>query len=163
MTDGPDLLHGVLSEIWDRLQGIHQLRIVATSNAPLEVPWKGTGDGTVDAQVEGPMIIFTETGTWRIGQAHESRFRNVYRWSLAQGKIGLEHLRYGPSRPVHLFDLIPGDYIGTSETARLVPGRPHRCGDDVYEGVLAVAEVGVVLDWTIQGPNKSARVHIHYS
>jgi uncharacterized protein DUF6314 len=165
MIGDSDSMYRAIAEVWGRLQYVRHLRIVATSNAPPETPWKGTGDGSVDVQVEGLMIIFTETGIWHIGQGGEVRFGNVYRWSRASDRIRLERLRYGPSQPLHLFDLMPKSDPGTSESAHpvLAPVRPHRCGDDVYEGMLRIADEGIRLDWTIQGPQKAAEIHILYS
>ncbi|MBZ5535616.1 MAG: DUF6314 family protein [Acidobacteriia bacterium] len=165
MTDSPVLLHGLIAEAWDRLQCIRHLRIVAASHTPLGTSWIGRGEGRVGVQLDGPMIVFTETGIWHIGQADEVRFRNVYRWSRAEDHIRLEHLRHGPSRPVHLCDLISRDDVAISEVALqdLVPIRPHQCGEDVYESVLAVADDGIVLDWTIRGPQKAAEIHVVYS
>ncbi|MBZ5552071.1 MAG: hypothetical protein LAO21_05075 [Acidobacteriia bacterium] len=92
MTGGPDLFHGIIGEIWYRLQCVRHLRILAASEGPSEIHWSGSGDGTVNVQDNGPLVIFNETGIWRTGQVGEVHFGNVYRWSRAQDHIGLEHL-----------------------------------------------------------------------
>jgi hypothetical protein len=169
MADSSPLGHLILTEAWKRLQSIRQLQLVAFSYVPPSPSWEGKADVCVDVRRGYPStILFTERGTWRIGRSNEVPFSNIYRWTLAPNKIRLEHLRYGPSQPVSLIDLIPrhqGAPVGNSKVSPwILAGRyPHYCGSDLYSGTMGLAEHGMKLDWTIQGQQKAATIHIVYS
>jgi hypothetical protein len=73
------------------------------------IAWTGTGVGkvTTTSLAEG-VVSFTESGTWVSERGLEFRFSNVFRWSsVGPELIRLDHLRFGPDQPVHLFDLAP--------------------------------------------------------
>jgi hypothetical protein len=98
---------GPTAELWCRLRQVRSVRFVARSDSA--TGWSGVGTGSV--AVAGPaegVLTFAESGTWRSAAGRESRFHNVFRWALAGPElVRLEHLRLGPERPVHLFDLAP--------------------------------------------------------
>jgi hypothetical protein len=120
--------------------------------------WNGTGVGTVEVrQVKDRVITFTESGTWRPEVGPDTRFRNVFRWTLADDVLRLEHLRFGEDRPVYLFDLAPA---GGREWRSV---SPHHCKEDCYAAMLIVRDDGIVLRWTIDGPRKQEEIEYAYS
>lgn len=144
-------------ELWECLRRVRSLRFVARSASG--TGWDGVGIGSVDVQVPGGhALVFTETGRWQPEVGREIRFRNVFRWSLlVPDSIRLEHLRFGPDRPVLLFDMLrgPGD-VWTSAS-------PHRCRHDSYSAELRRQASGVLLHWVITGPRKSEHIEYSYS
>lgn len=144
-------------ELRECLRRVRSLRFVARSASG--TGWVGVGIGTVEVQAPGEFTrVFTETGTWHPEAGRETRFRNVFRWSLlGPDSIRLEHLRFGPDRPVLLFDMLrgPGD-VWTSAS-------PHLCRDDSYSAELRPQASGVLLHWAITGPRKSERIEYSYS
>ena len=105
--------------LWDGLQRVRSVRFISRSDTP---GWDGTGVGSV--AVESPseeVLVYTESGTWQPAKGRETRFSNVFRWTLTGPEsIRLEHLRFGADRPVFLFDVAPGS---SGEWASV---RPHR-------------------------------------
>ncbi|HEX7077444.1 MAG TPA: DUF6314 family protein [Candidatus Eisenbacteria bacterium] len=120
--------------------------------------WNGAGVGSV--VVDSPSVAaltFTETGTWRPVAGAETRFHNVLRWRRVEsGRIRLEHLRFGESRPVFLFDLAL-DATGSWRSVE-----PHVCGEDRYSADARVWEWGLHLRWEIAGPRKQAWIDYEY-
>ena len=120
--------------------------------------WNGNGSGSVAvATPDSGVLVFHESGIWRPEAGREFRFRNVYRWSLAEHQaVRLEHLRYGPERPVHLFDL-------TAESeAAWVSITPHQCRDDRYSARLQREDWGITLRWAIVGPRNHESIEYRY-
>jgi hypothetical protein len=92
------------NDLCDALRRVTALRFEARGLA-----WTGAGHGAVavSSPADG-VVTFTEAGTWRSDRGHELRFSNVFRWSAVGTRlVRLEHLRFGPKHPVHLFDLAP--------------------------------------------------------
>jgi hypothetical protein len=108
--------------------------------------------------VDAATILFHESGSWRQESGQETSFKNVFRWSIdAEGDVlRLEHLRFGPDRPVHLLDLaVVG--IGVLEAAE-----PHVCSADRYNGRMECGPESVQLHWAVTGPKKNECIGYTY-
>ena len=139
----------------DDLRRVHRLHFEART-AGL-TGWNGRGIGEVEVELPEPnVIVFHESGIWNPTQGRELRFHNVYRWSSAGDQVvRLEHLRFGPDRPVHLFDLV-------SESEQVWSSiNSHLCGEDAYSAWLRRNEGGILLRWSVGGPRKQE--HIDYT
>jgi hypothetical protein len=105
-------------QLWDGLQRVRFVRFISRSDTP---GWNGIGFGSV--AVESPseeVLVYVESGIWQLAKGRETRFSNVFRWTLTGPElIRLEHLRFGADRPVFLFDVAPGS---SGEWASV---RPH--------------------------------------
>lgn len=103
-------------------------------------------------------MTFTESGSWFPAVGRVLRFRNVFRWSRAEaaGGLRLEHLRFGPDRPVHLFDLVPG------QGGLWLSSTPHVCREDCYSAHLAVREGRIEMGWAVRGPSKDESITYFY-
>ena len=124
--------------------------------------WSGVGTGeVVVAQPSVGVLTFTETGLWQPDQGREVPFTNLFRWTiLGPARVRLEHLRFGPDKPVLLFELEPTD---EKEGESWTSTAPHLCRDDCYSAVLSFEESGVRLEWTVEGPRKSSRIVYIYA
>ena len=124
--------------------------------------WNGIGTGEVVVeQPDARALTFTETGLWQPDTGREVPFTNVFRWTvLGSERVRLEHLRFGPEKPVLLFELEPAQ---EKESESWVSTAPHLCQDDCYSAVLGFEESGVRLEWTVAGPRKSSRIVYVYS
>jgi hypothetical protein len=82
----------------------------------------------------------------------------VYRWTLIEPElIRLEHLRFGPDRPVLLFDLAPdSDEVWISVT-------PHVCDQDCYTAKLRLDKDTIFLEWTVSGSTKQETIRYEYN
>ncbi|MGH7702137.1 MAG: DUF6314 family protein [Gemmatimonadales bacterium] len=142
--------------LWRTLPRVRRLEFVAWS--AVATGWNGRGEGTVRVEDPGSgVLIFNERGVWRPEGGGELKFRNVFRWTpLGSALIRLEHLRFGPKRPVPLFDLIPGG------SGRWRSERPHLCGEDRYEAELWERDWGMEMVWSITGPRKAERIEYRY-
>jgi hypothetical protein len=136
---------------------VRSLSFVANSKA--EFGWNGRGVGSVEVhEAANAVLLFHERGTWRPeGREQDIRFSNVFRWTVCGGTIRLEHLRFGEDSPVYLFDLAPG---GDREWRSV---SPHLCSEDCYAAVLLIRDDGIVLRWSIDGPQKRASIEYLYS
>lgn len=148
-----------LSEAWDRLAAVRTLVFEAHSKAAATTGWSGGGAGEVrvESSAEG-ILVFRENGEWKQEGGRSFRFRNVYRWTVGEtaGSLRLDHLRFGPEKPVHLFELAPaGEGVWTSS-------EPHVCQDDCYRARLEFAPDVVRLDWTVVGPAKDETIRYTY-
>jgi hypothetical protein len=103
-------------QLCDALRRVSCLEFEARGNT-----WAGKGLGSVAVETTASgVLVFNESGSWRPEQGRDIPFRNTFRWSAIDPQIvRLEHLRFGPDHPVHLFDLTPD-----AESWRSV--RPHR-------------------------------------
>ena len=139
-----------LTLIWQRLAQVHSLH--SQSRSQLQTGWNGQGEGRVP--VESPSantLIFNEDGHWQNDHGIRFPFRNIYRWTLhtqPTSCIALEHLRFGPEKPVFLIDLVPDG------PHRLHAITPHLCGDDRYNATLALIDDTLHFEWIIKGPAK---------
>ncbi len=144
---------------FDRLLTVRVLTFEAGSQATATTGWVGHARGTVIAERTAATILtFQETGTWTPAVGRPTTFHNVYRWtrSADDARLNLAHLRFGPDRPVDLFDLVPAG------SATLTSAVPHACRDDRYAAELTWDQHAVRLTWTITGPVKAERVAYVY-
>src|SRR5262249_55405922 len=120
--------------------------------------WNGRGVGTVEVRETGDGVMtFHELGAWRPeGGERDIRFSNVYRWTLAENLLRLEHFRFGEANSVHLFDLAQA---GEREWR---PASPELCRDDCYSAALLVRDEGIVLRGSIEGPRKRETIEYLY-
>ena len=100
--------------------------------------------------------MFDESGTWTPESGKALPFTNVYRWSRVGDSLRLEHLRFGPDRPVFLFDMVENEHGDWREIS------PHVCGDDRYTASLAVHGEEIVVAWSIHGPRKRESIRYTY-
>lgn len=144
-----------LPAIWDRLKRVSSLRFTARSES--RSGWNGVGTGlvAVDSSAESS-LTFTEAGTFQPASGTATRFTNAFRWSLLGELLRLEHLRFGPENPVHLFDLAP------AENGLWSSAKPHHCRDDCYSATLRLADWGIEVQWTVAGPQKQERIEYEY-
>ena len=142
---------------WKRLAQITTLQFVARSTG--DSGWNGNGSGTVDVgHPDANTITFAETGTWVSAAGRKLNFSNVYRWSLNKSsrQIRLEHLRFGPSNPLYLFDLEPLSECSWKSVS------PHVCRDDRYSATMIILPDEIELSWTITGPKKDDTIEYTY-
>jgi hypothetical protein len=121
--------------------------------------WNGSGAGCVlvTTPQEG-VLVFEESGTWQPEGGKPLQFSNVFRWTLVgPDRIRLEHLRFGPAHPVHLFDLTQ------DASGRWCSVAPHLCGPGCYSAHLDYLEHGLRLCWSITGPKKAEVIDYRYS
>jgi hypothetical protein len=144
-----------LEVVWDRLRRVRSLSFVARSGNP--AGWNGRGSGTVVVEATGEVLVFSEQGTWRPEGGRDICFSNVFRWTKGEGRLRLEHLRFGVEHPVYLFDLEPaGDREWRSAS-------PHLCSEDCYTAVMHVRDDSIVLRWSVNGPRKKEEIEYFYS
>lgn len=148
-----------LHDIWQRLQAVNHLQFESHSRADANTGWNGHGSGVVRIEfADSASILFHESGSWTQDSGPEIAFQNVFRWTInaESNFIRLEHLRFGPNRPVHLLDLaLVGE--GPLEAAE-----PHVCGPDNYDGRLQCGPESMQLHWTVTGPKKYESIAYTY-
>ncbi len=144
-------------KLWPTLLATRSL--VYTAQSPTHPALTGQGIGAVIIHNSTPSTLtFNESGQWRSQSGYESHFTNTYRWTLLPSKsLHLEHLRFGPDKPVALFDMIP---TGKSQWQSLTP---HHCRQDCYHATLELQKLGFTLTWHIIGPKRSDIIHYTYS
>ena len=144
-----------IATIWQRLAVVRSLHSQCQSQ--LQTGWNGEGAGRVCVDCPTPeTLVFKEEGHWQNERGTRFPFRNTYRWTLhASQRIALEHLRFGPQKPVFLLDLVPAN------THRLRSHSPHLCGADRYEATLYLADNTLLFEWTVKGPAKDE--HLLYT
>ena len=76
----------------------------------------------------------------------ELRFTNVFRWTHIENRLSLEHLRFGPEKPVFLFEM-ERDADGIWHSIA-----PHLCREDHYNASLHLEDEHLFLNWTVRGP-----------
>ena len=141
-------------KLWDGLRRVRTIRYVSQSNTP---GWDGKGNGSVTVESpEESVLIFSESGVYQPTIGRQTRFNNVFRWTLTETLIHLEHLRFGPDRPVFLFNLEPGI------DEQWVSVKPHLCKQDCYSAELRLLESGVRICWMVTGPKKNDRAEYTY-
>jgi len=144
-----------LEQLWEHLGQVSSLSFVAKSEKP--GGWNGKGSGTVVVQqVNESCMTFTESGVWRPEGGRDTRFHNVFRWSVVEMHLRLEHLRFGEAHPVYLFDLA----LASDCEWRSVS--PHVCREDCYAAILIVTDDHIVLKWSIDGPRKREVIEYRY-
>jgi hypothetical protein len=142
--------------LWAHLRRVTTVKFVAQSQSA--TGWSGSGAGAVFVDLAGSdVLVFSESGIWRPIRGRESRFTNVFRWTiLGPSSVRLEHLRFGPNNPVHLFDL------GVRTDGAWVPDDPHVCIQDCYSADLEIEDDGVDVSWSISGPKKMESIRYEY-
>ncbi|QDT24775.1 hypothetical protein Enr10x_00660 [Gimesia panareensis] len=147
-----------LSALWKCLATIKSLTFTAQS-FDSGSGWNGTGTGVVKVECINPQtMLFHESGQWSPPNGQVLRFTNVYRWSAfsEQKQLRLEHLRFGITNPVYLFDLQQ-----TSDT-QWDSIEPHVCSEDLYTATLSLKDETLHLDWTVKGATKNERISYVY-
>lgn len=148
-----------LSALWERLAKVKSLEFTAES-FDSGSGWNGSGTGTVAVEVvDSATLLFNEMGQWSPPEGTPLNFTNVFRWTALpdQRLIRLEHLRFGKTHPVYLFDL------QQTNTSRWDSVEPHVCSDDLYTATLECQQDQLHLDWTVQGATKNERIRYVYS
>jgi hypothetical protein len=145
------------AEVLWLLRRMRSLRFDARTEAG--TGWQGVGTGTVSvsAPADG-IVVFEEAGTWQPSASGRPAigFKNVFRWSVVGEALRLEHLRFGPSRPVLLFDMAPGEGGEWREIS------PHQCREDCYTASLGVTGEEIVVAWSVVGPRKRESIRYTY-
>jgi hypothetical protein len=139
-----------LDTFWQRLEKTNHLEFTAKTELGLK-----TGRADVAVTSSSSSLIFEERGVWIPGSA----FSNCFRWTLdaQQGLISLEHMRYGPDRPVFLFQLAP-TRAGVLESVD-----SHLCASDTYLGNIIWNQRTIDFHWRIIGPRKNDELIYRYS
>lgn len=141
-----------LGTFWQRLSKVKHVSIQTQS--------AGQAFGEVHIHEENKnTLVFTEQGQWHEGSPQEMVFHNTLRWSLdlSAGLISLEHLRYGPNKPVFLIALSP---LGPNTLQSI---DSHLCCSDCYFGRIEFTEKYIRFLWRILGPKKNEVLHHTYS
>lgn len=148
-----------LRTLWASLAEVESLRFTAQS-FDSGSGWNGTGKGSVEVEtVDSVTMLSHETGHWSPHEGTELQFSNVFRWTSVpdQNLLRLEHLRFGKTHPVYLFDL---QQIGNTRWDSV---EPHICRDDLYTATLECQDDQLYLNWTIKGDTKNERIGYIYS
>lgn len=107
-----------LSDVWSRLGSVSEMTFRASSAG--STGWAGVGAGDVSvSHVSRDVLVYSESGKWTMETGQELAFSNVYRWTLLDQALRLEHLRFGDTDPVYLFDL------GFVDQLRMKSVAPH--------------------------------------
>ena len=141
-----------LDAFWQRLKNVQRVSI--------QTQEEDRAYGEVRVGVEkADALLFTENGHWTQCTKQGIEFSNCLRWSLdrAAGMVALEHLRYGPHRPVFLFHLAPTG----PNTLQSIDS--HLCADDCYFGRIEFTRQHIRLIWRIIGRRKNEILHHIYS
>lgn len=146
-----------LIDVLSRLRRVRALQFDARTRAATGWDGIGTGAVTVSEPIDG-VVVFAEAGTWRPRAPGRGAigFNNVFRWSPVGAALRLEHLRFGPDRPVFLFDMAPGE----DGVWRVVS--PHQCREDGYTASLAIECEQLVVAWSVVGPRKHESIRYTY-
>lgn len=144
------------AQLWARLGAIRLLRFESVSRTG--TGWSGRGSGQVEvSSPEEGVLVFREAGSWTQDGGRELRFFNVYRWSLNENSIALEHLRFGLNKPVWLFQLAP------DENGLWREDEPHPCRDDCYSATMRVVGDELLLEWQVSGAERDETISYVYS
>ena len=145
-----------LTEFWQRLLAVRTLHFESQSRTG--TGWNGIGSGQVEVtSPSNGVLLWRETGSWRQNGGREIRFFNTFRWTQNHdGRITLEHLRFGEQQPVFLFQLAPA----TPSEWRDVD--PHLCRQDNYSASLHIELDSLKLSWTVYGPTRDESIEYIY-
>ncbi len=144
-----------LLAFWKQLVQVQSLSFSAKTLSEVK-----QGEASVKVDIESPsVILFQEKGNWLINQRPDTTFSNIFRWTLDLGAalITLEHLRYGPNKPVFLLNFTP------TKRGVLESVDAHLCLQDIYLGNLVWNKSYIDLYWRIIGPNKNMHLTSRYS
>lgn len=141
-----------LQIFWQRLTKVEKISIQTKAN--------GQAFGNVQVIQENPgTLLFLENGSWTDRGSQELHFHNALRWSVdhTNGLIALEHLRYGPDRPVLLFHLAP---VGL-KTLQSIDS--HLGSEDYYFGRIEFTQKHICFLWRTLSTGKNESLHYVYS
>lgn len=148
-----------LIEFWTLLKEVKHLKFQA-QDLDQSPPQKRLGLAEVEKKLgNSNQIIFEEKGFWYEKELPSSGFSNAFRWTLdfKNIRISIEHLRYGPQKPVFLFYLTPdGDKNLGSHAC-------HECNQDLYLAKCSFKRKQIHLKWRIIGPKKNQFLSYQYS
>lgn len=149
-----------LEKFWKKLTEIRAFEFSSTCRMtpPSYSSRRGRGEVIVQNQ-EKERIVFFEKGRWKSSPQEEVSFSNVFRWGIdrKQSLISLEHLRFGVTRPVFIFYLMP------VEENLLKSREPHECKEDTYFGSVLYDDHFIHLNWRIIGPTKNELICQYYT
>ena len=142
---------------WEKLKTVRQCTYHVQSHFLVKKRWNGQGK-VVISQPSPTMVIFHERGSWQVAPAKNINFTNTFRWTLDPNKdlISLEHLRFGPDRPIFLFHLTP------TANNLLVSVDAHRCQEDTYAATVHWDHHSIRLNWRVIGPKKNEELEYCY-
>lgn len=126
---------------------------------PSHAPKKGEAEVTISDVSEDALTLF-ERGIWYAQDPRkEMAFTNALRFSFLKGgsKIALEHLRYGKTHPVLLFEL---EKIGPNLFRSF---KPHVCKEDIYTGSVLFDAHFIQLSYQVMGPEKNSSFTVVYT
>lgn len=150
-----------LQAVWEKLRQVQTLCFSAKSKSlGMHSGGNGIGKGTVEASKESDsVLLFHEKGSWVSEEHKQFDFSNIFRWTLhlQEGRISLEHLRFGANHPVFLFSLVPID------AHTLESFDSHVCNQDSYFGQLLCDKHFVQFNWRVIGPNKNEEIDYMYT
>jgi hypothetical protein len=142
-------------EVLSYWQRIKTLTFSASSQAASG--WSGHGRGAVTTLRDSALVlVWHECGTWYPQHSSPLNFRNCYRWTAKDATLQLEHLRFGPERPVLLFDIWETDQGNWQQL------QPHVCGRDTYSAEMVIANHRISLTWFVNGPQKAETIAYEY-
>lgn len=140
---------------WNRLLTIRKVNF--TSSSRVQSGWEGTAEGTVEVVCKNNSeILFNEKGHFTTSAGNTLTFRNIFRWTLSNNYIRLEHLRYGMQHPVYLFDLEPVNGRSWKSVS------PHICVRDHYSCSILINYPQLLMQWNIDGPKKKEDIRYIY-
>ena len=140
--------------LWQRLREVATLRFTSKSHSG--IGWGGVGAGLVEVSEPADTMVFTESGSWRQDGGQEIRFSNVFRWSLVEGGLRLDHLRFGANNPVFLFEMA-ADADGIWREIS-----PHPCRDDCYRASMRLGNEQIFVNWLVRGPKRNEIIEYIY-
>ncbi|MCH9613998.1 MAG: hypothetical protein SP1CHLAM54_10070 [Chlamydiia bacterium] len=143
-----------LSDVWQRMKSVTQVRMMAKDKGLSNVLWKGKGH--VQVREEGWSLLFKESGKW---EGKQGNYKNAFcwTWNRLDDLISLEHLRLGKEDPKFMFNLLP------SEEMLLESSRPQLTIDNTYFGWLEISDLFLHLHIRTLGPKKNEKVEYVYS
>lgn len=142
-------------KIWQVLQSVRCFQTTQMQDQDPQVG-KIVGSVVVDCP-NSNTIVFHEKGSRQLSSNKTIELTNVYCWQRNRSAISLSHLRLGKSNPVHLATFRQVD------NKKWKSGQPHLCGADSYQPELIISEIGIQLNWQIDGPNKGIQLQVNYS
>ncbi len=157
---GSFITENIVSGIWSRLSQVRLISFRAQSKSTEKSGWNGIGKGSVDIKkINERELLFHERGSWQTQSEDSLDFSNTFRWTLDEAHqfIALEHLRFGPNKPIFLFNLIPIDQ------QLLESINSHVCDKDTYFGKICCDDHFIKLNWRVIGPKKNEHIDYIYT
>lgn len=142
-------------EMGERFRQVVAVQLVSKSHSG--IGWSGVGSGVVKvSEPASDVLTFEESGSWRQDGGREMRFTNVFRWSIVEERLRLDHLRFGPSNHVFLFEM-PADTDGVWHEIN-----PHPCREDCYRASLRMDNETILVNWLVRGPQRDEVIDYAY-